>query len=120
MNYLFNFIVGTFVGAASWGISPLVSGEFEPFDTMVGWVIGQALMLTFTIYTGWTKKLALLLVVVAGMYVGQNAYAYIVGPSGIREWFVLGLVTNILLCIIPFAGGGLAKCASLYVHRPKK
>ncbi|MCK0714781.1 hypothetical protein ACFO0U_02450 [Chromohalobacter sarecensis] len=124
MGYLSYFVMGGVLGALSWAVCPVVSGQFEPFDTLIGFVIGQALMLAFAIYTGWTKRVMLLFLLVAGMYVGQNVYAYIFSPafgsSDTREWFLLGLVTSVFLCILPLVGGGVARWIVVCSQRARK
>ncbi|WP_280564924.1 hypothetical protein [Chromohalobacter sp. 48-RD10] len=124
MGYLSHFVIGGALGALSWAVCPVVSGHFEPFDTLLGFIIGQALMLIFAIYTGWTKRLIFLFLLVAGMYVGQNVYAYIFSPafgsSDTREWFLLGLVTSVFLCILPLVGGGVARWLAVCSQHARK
>ncbi|GED21595.1 hypothetical protein HHA01_05720 [Halomonas halmophila] len=120
MDGLRHFLLGALLGAFSWAVCPLVSDQFEPFDTLVGLAAGQALMLAFALYTGCRKKHVLLWWLVAGIYAGQNLYAYAFGSSGTREWFLLGLVTSVLLCILPLVGGSLAKWVSSCSQHDKK
>jgi hypothetical protein len=117
MNHVPYFIAGVALGAFSWAVCPLVSGHFEPFDTSLGLIIGQMSMLLLAIYTGWAKKLGFLLLLLVGMYLGQNLYAYAFGSSEIRAWMLLGLFSTLLLCILPSIGGFIARGVSLYVQR---
>lgn len=120
MSHVAYFIAGVILGAFSWIVCPLVSGQFEPYDTGVGLAIGQASMLILAVYIGWAKNLVFLLLAIGGMYLGQNSYAYVFGSSETRAWMLLGLFTSLLLCILPLIGGLLARGASLYFHRPAR
>lgn len=111
------FLAGVVLGALSWAVCPWVSGQFEPFDTSLGLAIGQMSMLMLAIYTGCTKSLGVLLLVLIGMYFGQNVYAYILGSAETRAWMLLGLLTTLFLCILPLIGGLLARWLSLYLRR---
>ena len=50
MNQTILIITGMFLGALSWIVCPLVSDRFEPFDTGTGLIIGQSIMLLFTLF----------------------------------------------------------------------
>ena len=57
MNKRILFISGVILGALSWAICPLVSDRFEPFDTGIGYFIGQFVMLIFVSYVGWSSNI---------------------------------------------------------------
>jgi len=102
-------ITGIFLGALSWIVCPLVSERFEPFDTGIGLFIGQSIMLLFTVYVGWVRNIKSVLVAIVGIYIGQNAYAYLFGGSEAVAWAGLLLFTSIFLCVIPLVGGIAAR-----------
>jgi hypothetical protein len=118
MNKYILFIIGIFLGALSWAVCPLVSDRFEPFDTGKGFIIGQLSMLVFAAYVGWNKNMKAVMLSVAGLYLGQNAYAYIFGTGETRAWAVLLLFTSIELCIVPLISGLVARGINAYLQPP--
>jgi hypothetical protein len=117
MNIRILFILGAILGALSWAICPLVSDSFEPFDTGTGFFIGQLVMLIFVSYVGWSSSINKVILSVAGLYVGQNVYAYIFGTSEAKAWAVLLLFTSVFLCLLPLIGGLVARGIDVYLHR---
>ncbi len=120
MNKRILFISGVILGALSWAICPLVSDRFEPFDTGRGYFIGQFVMLIFVSYIGWFSNIKKVILSVAGLYVGQNVYAYIFGTSEAKAWAVLLLFTSIFLCLLPLVGGLVARGVNVYLQRQTK
>ena len=120
MNKPCIFILSLILGAASWAICPLVSDRFEPFDTGTGYLIGQFLMVTFTAYIGWTTNAKSVLLSVVGLYISQNAYAFIFGSGESRAWAILLLITSIALCILPLISGLTARGIRAFRNAKKK
>jgi hypothetical protein len=120
MNRLSIIIVSLLLGAASWAICPLVSDRFEPFDTGLGYLIGQFVMVILTAYVGWTTNAKNVILSVAGLYLSQNTYAYVFGTSEAKAWAILLLVTSIELCILPLIGGLAARGINVFVQRQAK
>jgi len=105
MAALFIFIVGLAVGAITWAATPLLSGQFEPFDSGLAMWFGQALMSAYGGYIGFRHNFWKLLLAILGMYLGQVAYWYVFGSSEARAWILLGAFSTLLLCALPFASG---------------
>ena len=120
MNKPSIFIVSLMLGAASWAVCPLVSDRIEPFDTGIGFIIGQFLMVTFTAYVGWTTNTISVIYSVVGLYISQNAYAYIFGSGEARAWAILLLITSITLCIFPLISGLTTRGIHVFLQRHKK
>ncbi len=96
-------VIGILVGILSWAVCPLVSDRIEPFDTGLGFIIGQSMMFIAMIYAGYsTRSFLLVMLAVIGIYLGQVGYSYFAVGS---EWIVLGMITIITLCVIPLLGG---------------
>ena len=111
ISAIFIFVIGLLLGAVSWAVSPLLSGQFEPFDSGLAMFVGQAILSTFVGYIGfrhgfWNMALAIL-----GAYLGQVVYWYTFGNSEARAWIVLGAFTTLFLCVIPALSGTLGVVA---------
>lgn len=104
---LYSLGAGLALGALSWGIVPLVSERFEPFDSGVAFLSGQAALCVTAFAIGYFFPARQVLVYVLGVYVSNNAYPWFFGPSDSREWALLGLFTSILLCLLPALSGML-------------
>lgn len=76
------FLIAVCIGAFAWMASAEASGVFEPYDSGIGLLVNQ-------------------IVLVAGAYVGLNAYPYAFGSSESREWAVLGAIASVLLLLAP-------------------
>ena len=94
-------ILGIFLGAMSWGIVSLVSDRFEPFDSGIGWFIGQFMLSAVALGIGYQLGIRQVFTFVFSAYVGMNAYAYSFGGSEQRAWFFLGLITTLSLLVFP-------------------
>ncbi len=105
MNSSVILAVSIVLGCLSWGVASLVSDRYEPFDTGIGFVAGQAIMAAFTGYVGFNANVKKLLVAVFGMYLGMNSYAYVFGGGEARAWAYLLLLTSLTLCVIPMIVG---------------
>jgi hypothetical protein len=120
MNNSALFLAGIILGALSWAICPLVSESFEPFDTGTGFIIGQLVMVIFVSFIGWSKNVKAVILSVAGLYVGQNTYAFIFGTSEAKAWAILLLFTSIFLCLLPLVSGLIARSINVYLQRHTK
>jgi hypothetical protein len=84
---------------ASWLAAWLVSGRFEPYDSDSGWVANQLVigvpLVMLAGLRGWRPVGWLL----AGVYLGMNAYACLFGGSESRAWAGLGAITSLLLLV---------------------
>ena len=97
--------IGILAGATSWGVASLVSDKYEPFDSGIGFLIGQIILCAIAYRVAYKKKFGDLVIYVVATYVGMNSYSYIFGGSEQRAWALLGLITTISLIIFPFICG---------------
>lgn len=105
MKALIIFSVSLILGAISWAISPLLSGEFEPFDSGLAMSAGQIIMSLFAGYISFQYDFGKLLLAIFGLYIGQVGYWYVFGSDEARAWIVLGAFSTLFLCITPFLTG---------------
>lgn len=111
---------GVILGAISWAVVPLVSNEIEPFDSGLGFLIGQVVMSAGAVYFSLQKGSKTILLYLLGIYIGINGYAYAVGTPGTRSWAGLLLVTSIALCVIPAISASAGKLTGIFRrHRQK-
>ena len=97
--------VGVVAGAISWGVVGLVSDRYEPFDSGIGYLIGQFILSGIALRVGYKKKFGDLIVYLVAAYVGMNSYSYIFGGSEQRAWALLGMITTIALIVFPLIFG---------------
>ena len=105
----FSLTTGIVLGAASWAVVPLVSDKFEPFDSELGFYIGQCILSVMALYLGFTGGLKHVFIFVIGVYISSNIYPYLFGSSESRAWVILGLITALALCLFPLVFGVLGK-----------
>jgi hypothetical protein len=101
------FAAGSAVGALSWAVCPVVSPRQEPFDTGVGFLLGQSMIAITAAAVGWRWSFAAAFLVILGCYAGQLAYIWSLGGES-RAWFALGMITVVPLCLLPLAAGSSA------------
>ena len=89
--------IGLLVGAFSWGIVSIVSDKFEPFDSEVGFYTGQFILSVISLYFGYKNGFKTVLLYLVGAYIGMNSYAYIFGGGEAQAWYLLGLITTLVL-----------------------
>ena len=118
--FLLLFIVGLFVGAMSWGVVSLVSNRFEPFDSSLGFFIGQSMLSVVALGIGYQFKIRQLFAFIASAYVGMNLYAYLFGGSEARAWIFLGLITTLSLIVIPGLFGFLGRLLKFLFSKFRK
>ena len=122
MEKLITLIIGVLLGALSWGMAYEVSGTFEPFDSGTGFLVTQVILSLAAFMFGFKKGIVASVVLVAGGYVGMNAYAYAFGGSEARAWAVLGAITTIALILLPASAGllgGIVGRLSLMLRQRK-
>jgi len=119
-NQVVNLIIGLLVGAVSWGVVSIVSDKFEPFDSGVGFMVGQVILSVIAFWMGYKKRISELLVYLAGAYMGMNIYAYAFGSSEQKAWVLLGMFSTILLIIYPFVCGIIGKIINIAQQKYNK
>lgn len=115
MKHFATMFAGIALGAFSWGISHLVSGNFEPFDTGAGFLATQIVLVPAATIAGYRRGIAGSFLLVLGGYIGLNGYAYAFGGSESRAWVMLGAVSTLLLVIVPAVVGLLGGVAKYLV-----
>ena len=105
MEKFITFVIGVLLGVLSWGMAYAVSGTFEPFDSGTGFLVTQVILSFAAFMFGFKKGIIASVVLVAGGYMGMNAYAYAFGGSEARAWAVLGAITTIALVLLPALAG---------------
>ena len=110
------FLTGLVAGAVSWAICYILFGISEPYDTPIGFGIGQLILITTALYVSNKHPFSILTLNVFAMYIGINAYAYIFARSGERSWWTINLVVSVSLTLLPFfIGIGFYIVKYLYV-----
>jgi hypothetical protein len=109
MEYIQVIIVGVFTGAISWALSGLLTAQFEPFDSVVGFLANQIILCFFAAYYGYKKGFIVLSAYLFSAYIGMNIYMYQLGDSEQKEWILLYLITSIIFLVMPFILGLVAK-----------
>ncbi len=104
-NLIATGFVGVVAGAISWGVVGLVSDRYEPFDSGIGYLIGQFILSAIAFRVGYKKKFGDLIIYLVAAYVGMNSYSYIFGGSEQRAWFFLGMITTVALIVFPLIIG---------------
>ncbi len=112
MNSLLILVAGIAAGALSWAICPLVSDSFEPFDSTLGLIIGQVLLVSLAGYIGYKFTLRALGIVIFGMHGGQIAYLYLFGSNEQRIWIFFGMATTLGFLVLPLLFGVLIRSFS--------
>ncbi len=82
-----------------------MSDKYEPFDSGIGYLIGQFILSTIAFRVGYKNKLGDLIIYLIAAYVGMNSYSYIFGGSEQRAWALLGMITTVALIVIPLLIG---------------
>jgi hypothetical protein len=112
--------LGFFLGAASLGVVSLVSNRFEPFDNDRGLLLGQFLLAVPAFVIGYRYGTKEILSIVFGAYLGMNSYAFLLGTSEQRVWFILGLLTTLSLIAVPLIFGFAGRLTGVIRSRIKK
>jgi hypothetical protein len=97
-----------------------VSGTFEPFDSGTGFLVTQAILSFAALMFGFKKGIIASVVLVAGGYIGMNAYVYAFGGSEARAWAVLGAITTLTLVLLPALAGLLGGIVSRLLSRIRR
>ncbi len=99
------FFIGLIAGAVSWAVVGIVSDMYEPFDSEIGFYLGQFILSVVAFYVGCKKRFRELVIYIIGIYLGMNFYSYILGGSEQRAWVLLGLLSTIILIVYPLFFG---------------
>lgn len=108
MRKITAMIGGTLLGAGAWGAGALISGVFEPFDSLPGFLVVQIALSVAAALAGFRAGGGALACVLLGSYLGLNLYPCVMGGAETRAWALLGAVTTIFLIMIPALIGGVA------------
>lgn len=103
MTFLWMFVCGCLLGAASWPIAGAFSGRFEPFDSAIGFYVCQAVLALPALWAGLRFGLLRTLPLLFGAWLGMNVYAYAFGSDETRAWILLGLFSSLTLLMLPLA-----------------
>ena len=99
------FLTAICLGALAWLASAKASGFFEPYDSTIGILVNQAVLIAGAIGVGLGAGLrhspGFVLIFLLGAYVGLNAYPYAFGSSESRAWAALGAVASLILLVVP-------------------
>lgn len=105
MGLIGALFAGIVLGAGSWGLGAVLSGTFEPFDSLLGFLTAQAVLGGSAVVAGSKYGSRAMLAVVLGEYLGLNLYAYVFGGAESRAWVVLGAITTLSLIVMPLLAG---------------
>ena len=111
---------GLIAGAISWVICPVLFGTPEPFDTTAGLIAGQGLLTLVAVVIVFKGTLRALPGLIIGMYAGINLAIFVVGNSEQKAWFLLGLMTTLVLVVAPLVGGLVSGAVRAYRERRTK
>lgn len=95
------FLIAVCIGAFAWMASAEASGVFEPYDSGIGLLVNQIVLVAGALWVGLRQRPWSVPIFLAGAYVGLNAYPYAFGSSESREWAVLGAIASVLLLLAP-------------------
>ena len=116
MIFLIALIAGIACGAGSWGLGAALSGTFEPFDSLIGFLTTQAALAGAALAVAARHGARPMLALVSGGYLGLNLYPYAFGGAESRAWVVLGAITTLSLVVIPLIAGSVG--ALIHRRRP--
>ena len=119
-NLIIIISVGVIAGATSWGVVGLVSDRYEPFDSDIGFYIGQFILSIIALWVGYKKKFRDLVIYLISAYLGMNAYSYIFGGSEQRAWAMLGMITTTSLIVLPSVFGVIGKLVGFIQRKYNK
>ena len=107
MRSLGTLIAGVLLGAGSWGLGSLLSGRFEPFDSLLGFLTTQVVVGGAAALVGYGAGGGRLAILVLGGYLGLNLYPFAFGGTEARVWALLGAVTTLSLVALPAVAGAV-------------
>lgn len=119
-NQIIIISIGVIAGATSWGVVGLVSDRYEPFDSSIGFYLGQFILSIIALWVGYKKKFGDLIIYLISAYLGMNAYSYIFGGSEQRAWAMLGMITTTSLIVFPAVFGIIGKFANFIQQKYNK
>ena len=101
--------IGFCTGALSWASAGMVSDNFEPFDSGIGFYFSQAILSVVAVSLGYKLGIKMLLIYLVAAHVGMNVYAFSFGSDEYRAWVLLAAMTAIFLLVVPLLFGLLGK-----------
>lgn len=116
MRHVLSLIAGVILGAASWGLGSVLSGTFEPFDSLTGFLTTQVMLSGGALLVALTTGGRSLTLLILGGYLGLNLYPYVFGGPETRAWALLAALTTMFLTVIP----SLAGVAGLLIRRVRR
>lgn len=102
MKIVLVITVGLFLGALVWAISVPLTGQREPFD---GSMLYYGLSTFFAGAVSAMPSPSHWWIGLIAVYLGQHLFAFVAYPD-MREWFLFGLVVNLLIPTWLFAAAG--------------
>jgi hypothetical protein len=96
-------VLGLLLGPASWWAAGAVSGRFEPFDSTLGFLVCQLVLVVSLGCIGLRAGILRALSCLFGVWLGINAFAWLAGDSETRAWIVLLLFSSLTLLMFPLA-----------------
>ena len=112
--------IGLLAGAVSWAVVAVVSGQFEPFDSGIGFALGQIVLSVIAFWIGYRKKINVLFGFLLGAWVGMNVYAYTFGSSEQKAWILLGIFSTLFLMFYPLLFGVIGKIVNIIQQKYNK
>lgn len=96
-------LLGVLLGAAIWWLSPMITGEVEPWDSQGNYYLVALFVAGFTSSLMSPRQF---LFAPVGVYVGQFGYALLFLPLG--PLLPLGMAVGLALSAVPLIGGAFA------------
>jgi len=109
--------IGFCTGALSWASAGIVSDNFEPFDSGIGFRANQAILSVGALFLGYKLGVKMLLIYLVAAHVGINVYAFSFGSDEFRAWVLLAAMTTIFLLVIPLIFGLLGKSIAVIQNK---
>lgn len=103
---LINFIIGSFLGFIIWSISPIVTGEIEPWDAQGTASYYYPLALFLSGFLGSLFYPKSFKATAYGVFVGQVLFLL---SLGLAPLFLIGVMDVAILSLIALLGGWLAR-----------
>jgi hypothetical protein len=98
-------VASVIIGAIGWAQGALTSQQLEPWDTGIGAVINQTLFCLTSFIIGSRTGFWKMVLSILCMYGGQLLYIWYFGTDDQRSWFMLCMMTTIILFVLPLLFG---------------
>jgi hypothetical protein len=113
---LINFTIGCFLGFIIWSISPIVTGEIEPWDAQGTAIYYYPLTLFLSGFLGSLFYPKSFKATAYGVFVGQVLFLL---SLGLAPLFLVGIIQLAFCSLIALLGGWLAWQVQKYLNRKK-